>query len=51
MSDLELVIELLRRAGLLAKNLEDELPIGWGKGNVYVNLTFEGGRLDEVEVF
>ena len=38
MSDLELVLELLRRAGLLTKN-------------VYVNLTFEDGRLKEVEVF
>lgn len=51
MSDLELVIELLRRAGLLTKNLEDELPVGWGKGNVYVNLTFKDGKLNEVEVF
>lgn len=51
MSDLELVLELLRRAGRLAKNLEDELPIGWGKGNVYINLTFEDGKLKEVEAF
>lgn len=51
MSDLELVLELLRRAGLLTKKLEDELPAGWNKGNVYVNLTFEDGRLNEVEVY
>ena len=51
MSDLELVLELLRRAGLLTKKLEDELPAGWNKENVYVNLTFEDGRLKEVEVF
>lgn len=51
MSDLELVLELLRRAGLLTKKLEDELPTNWNKGNVYVNLTFEDGRLNEVEVF
>lgn len=51
MSDLELVLELLRRAGLLAKTLEEELPIGWSKGNAYINLTFEDGELKEVEVF
>lgn len=51
MSDLELVLELLRRAGLLTKKLEDELPAGWNKGSVCVELTFEDGRLNEVEVF
>lgn len=51
MSDLEFVLEFLSRAGLLTKKLNDELPANWNKGYVYVNLTFQDGRLDEVEVF
>ena len=51
MSDLELVFELLRRAGLLTKKMEDELPAGWNKGDVYVNLSFEDGELKYVEAF
>jgi hypothetical protein len=51
MSDLELVLELLRRARLLTKKLEYELPAGWNKGNSYVNLTFEDGKLNGVEIF
>jgi len=51
MNDLELVLELLRRAGLLTKKLEEELPAGWNRGSAYINLTFENGGLIEVEVF
>lgn len=47
MSDLELVLELLRRARLLTK----KLPAGWNKGKAYVNLTFEDGKLNGVEIF
>ena len=51
MSDLELAIELLKKAGVLTKKTEAELPAGWNKGNVYVYLTFEDGRLKNVEVY
>lgn len=53
MSGLEFFVEFVRRAfnKLNARKLEDELPAGWNKGSVVVNLVFEDGELKNVEVW
>ena len=48
MTDFELVMELLKR-GYKVSPLQ--LPENFNKGNVYVNLSFEDGKLKNVEVY